>query len=128
MSRGACCGPDGVKFKQSWVQPGADRVQMADGGHTANGEPGLRPDQGRVGFAQRFSGAGRGLVGIHPVAACGEKQNCVAAVLGAEYDGFGDLIKVTADTVSSLLCGARLTDIADINGKASGFEGGAHAV
>src|SRR6056297_2098350 len=121
----ACGGPDHVEIEQSGIQPGADRVQMTDGGHATDGKAGLCPDQGRVGLAQWRARTGRRLVGVHAVAARGQEQHRIAAVLGTEDDGFDDLVEVAADAVGGVLGGAGLSDVADVDGQSGGLKGGA---
>lgn len=67
---------------------------MANRSDTADRESGLRPDQGRVGLAQRFVCQNSGLAGIHSVAPCGQEQDRGTAMVTTKDDGLSDLVNM----------------------------------
>jgi hypothetical protein len=57
--------PDRVELQQTRVEPRADRAQVAHRRHAPDHEARLRPDQPRIGLAQRLARQRAGLVRVH---------------------------------------------------------------
>ena len=79
---------------------------MADWCNAPDHKSSLRPDQGGIGLAQRFTGQRAGLFRIHLVATCGDEQDRCSVLLRAEDDGFGDLINLAPHRGGGLSCRA----------------------
>lgn len=120
-------GPDFIEFQQARIGPGADRVQMSHGADAADGETRLRPHRRRVGAVQRLTRQCRGLGRIHLVAAGGQEQKALSAVMALENDRLHDLVQTTAHGIRRLLRGARAVSLAYVGGDARVFQRAAHA-
>ncbi len=98
----ARCGVDLGEFCESEIKKRPDRMQMTDRGNAADGETGLRADQGRVSLAQRLACQRAGLVGIDLIAAGGDEQHRIAAGLPGKDHGFRNLVERAASRIGRL--------------------------
>lgn len=96
MVRSPRCSPDFVEFQQFWVHECADRVEVPNRRDPTNSKACLRADQCCICLAQRFTSHRSGLGLIDAIAASGQKQDGVAAVLSLKNDRFGNLIDLAA--------------------------------
>ncbi|MPL88596.1 hypothetical protein SDC9_34622 [bioreactor metagenome] len=115
MARRAGGGPDQIELGQPRVPEQPHRLQMTDGRDATDGKAGLGADQIGIGLAKRLAGDGAGLLGADPVAAGGEEQHDMAAVLAAEDDRFRDLVDGAACGFGRLGGGAGLAHLADLD-------------
>lgn len=94
---------------------------------TTNCKASLRPDQRSICLAQNTPRQPRCFCCIYLMSTRCQKQHGRPIGFRFENDGFGDLIKMTSDTVRGFLCGPGLSDLADISGKTGALKRSTHA-
>ncbi len=101
-------GVDHLELGKARVPEGADRREMPDRRHPADGKAGLRPHRIGIRPVERFPRHGGGLRPVHLIAARGQEQDALPALMALKDDRLGNLVERTARRLRRLARGARL--------------------